>query len=304
MKFEITILGSGSSTPSLRRNPAAQLINIMENYFLVDCGEGTQIQMRKYKVKFQKIDHIFISHLHGDHYLGLIGMLQSMHLLGRKKNVHLYAHPDLKEMIDLHMKISQTRLTFSIVFHPLSYDASKVIFENKYITVSTVVLKHRIPCCGFVFKEKEKQYPLDTQSAKALNVPMYAFNALKRGEDVKLEDGRTIAFKEVTFHRPKSYSYAYCSDTAYLEKIIESIKGVDVLFHESTFTEELNDRAKETHHSTARQAATIAQKAEVGKLVLGHFSVRYKSTENFLAEASAVFPNTIAAEDGMVIRVY
>jgi ribonuclease Z len=133
---------------------------------------------------------------------------------------------------------------------------------------------------------------------------MYAFNALKRGEDVKLDDGRTIAFKEVTFHRPKSYSYAYCSDTAYLEKIIESIKGVDVLFHESTFTEELNDRAKETHHSTARQAATIAQKAEVGKLVLGHFSVRYKSTENFLAEASAVFPNTIAAEDGMVIRVY
>ncbi|MBX7093722.1 MAG: ribonuclease Z [Flavobacteriales bacterium] len=304
MKFEVTILGSGSSTPSLRRNPASQLVNIQENYFLVDCGEGTQLQMRKYKVKFQRINHVFISHLHGDHYLGLIGLLQSMHLLGRKNELHIYAHPDLKEMIDLHMKISHTRLTYTIQFHPLSYDQPQVIFDNKMLEVSTVILKHRIPTCGFVFREKQKLLPISSEALKTYSIPVYALPGIKEGKDFITGEGKVIPNKELTLARPASYSYAYCSDTIYHEKIIDSIQGVDVLFHESTFTSELNDRAKETFHSTAAQAATIALKAGVKRLVLGHFSVRYHDMDRFITEAREVFPATEIAEDGLTITIY
>lgn len=304
MKFEITILGCGSATPSLRRNPASQLVNVQENYFLVDCGEGTQIQMRKYKIKFQRINHVFISHLHGDHYLGLIGFLQSMHLLGRSKELHIYAHADLKEMIDLHMKISQTRLSYRIVFHALDFDQPQQIFENKVLTVSTVILRHRIPCCGFIFREKEKALPLNPSALKEFKIPVYALPALKEGQDFITEEGQIIPNKTFTLERPKSYSYAYCSDTNYNEKIIDSIRGVDLLFHESTFTSELSDRAKETYHSTAAQAATIAKKAEVNKLVLGHFSVRYTDLDPFLEESRAIFENTELADDGKIFSVY
>jgi len=280
------------------------LVNVQENYFLVDCGEGTQLQMRRFKIKFQRIDHIFISHLHGDHYLGLIGLLQSMHLLGRKKEVHIYGHPDLKTMIDLHMKISSTRLTYPLEFHALNYDAPEIIYSNKVVEVSTVILRHRIPTCGFIFREKPKLLPLSSEKIRKHKIPVFALPAIKEGADYTTENGTVIPNHELTLPRPPSHSYAYCSDTIFTEKIVESIQGVDVLFHESTFTKELEDRAKETYHSTAAQAATIAQKAKVDRLVLGHFSVRYNDLEPFLEEAREHFKNVQLATDGITINVY
>ncbi len=296
-------MGCGSSAPSLRRNPASQLINIREQFFLVDCGEGTQLQMRRFRIKFQRIHHIFISHLHGDHYLGLIGLVQSMHLLGRKQALHIYAHPHLEEIVKMHLRVSQTFLNYELIFHPLSYDEPRLIFENRQVSVSTVILRHRIPCCGFVFREKEKPYPILPDKISEYQIPVSALSRIKQGEDYRTPGGTLIPFTELTGPRPRSYAYAYCSDTIYHESIIPAISGVDWLFHESTFTEELRERAKETYHSTARQAAEIAYKAGVGNLLLGHFSVRYKTTDGFLEEARAVFPRTFLADDGKVIAV-
>ena len=303
MRFEVTILGCGSATPSLRRNPASQLVNVQENFFLVDCGEGTQLQMRRLKIKFQRIHHIFISHLHGDHYLGLVGLLQSMHLLGRTKELHIYAHKDLEEMVKLHMRMSQTYLSYALVFHHLDFTQEQIIFENKVLTISTVILKHRIPCCGFVFREKLKARPMNPDKIAEYNIPFYEIGRIKDGNDFTLSDGRMIANEELTFSRPRNHAYAYCSDTAYSEKIIPHIEGVDLLYHESTFTEEMRSRAKETFHSTAKQAAEIAKKAGVKKLLLGHFSVRYREMNGFREEAGEIFPNVQLAEDGLVVKV-
>lgn len=304
MRFEVQILGCGSSTPSLLRNPAAQIVNVQENYFLVDCGEGTQLQMRKYKIRMQRIHHVFISHLHGDHYLGLIGLIQSMHLLGRKNDLHIYSDSQLESLIDQHLKVSYSKLNFNLIFHSLNFDSPQVIFENKVVSVSTVILKHRIPCCGFIFKEKVKPKKINKEKTDSYAIPVHALSSIKSGMDYKLTSGEIIKNDEITFPSDKSYSYAYCSDTAFSKKIISEINGVDVLYHESTFTEEMKDRAKETFHSTATQAAQIALEANVDKLVLGHFSVRYKSLENFLKQSTEIFPNTILGEDGMVIKLY
>lgn len=304
MKFEVTILGCGSSTPSLLRNPAAQLINVQENYFLVDCGEGTQLQLRKYKIRFQKINHIFISHLHGDHYLGLIGFLQSMHLLGRKTELHLYANEQLQELIQLNLKVSHSTLNYSLLFHPLNFEKPEVIFNNAQVEVETILLKHRIPCCGFIFREKEKLFSINPLKLGEYKIPVAKLSEIKAGADYITAEGKTIPNAEITFPRAKNHSYAYCSDTAYDERIIPQLKNTDVVFHESTFTEEHANRARDTFHSTAKQAAEIAKKAEAGKLILGHFSVRYKDTERFLTEAQEIFENTELAEDGKIIRLY
>lgn len=304
LRFEVHILGCGSATPSIRRNPAAQLINIQENFFLVDCGEGTQLQMRKFKIKFQRINHVFISHLHGDHYLGLIGLLQSMHLLGRKQDLHIFANEQLENLVKQHLKVSFTKLSYNLIFHALSYDEPQLLFENKVLKISSFVLKHRIPCCGFLFEEKKKSKHIIPEKIEKYQIPKFSIPAIKAGEDFVTKDGKKILNKELTTKAEKSFSYAYCSDTVYNQKLIPFIKKVDVLFHESTFTDELKDRAKETYHSTASQAAKIALEAEVGKLYLGHFSVRYKSLEQFSEQAKAIFPNTELCEDGLVIKLY
>ncbi|MGQ0829522.1 MAG: ribonuclease Z [Bacteroidota bacterium] len=297
-KFELTILGCSSATPTSTRNPTAQLLNIAERFFLIDCGEATQIQLRKYKLKFQRINHIFISHLHGDHYLGLIGLLSSMHLLGRTVEIHIYCPAELKEIIDIQYKYSQTRLNFSIIYHPHNYINDDLIFEDEKLEVRTIVLNHRIPCCGFIFTEKPLMANISKDTIQQYKIPVEQILAVKQGADFITPTGEIIPNIKLVSHRKKSRSYAYCSDTCYDESIIEFIKGVDLLYHEATFMNDKLERAKETYHSTALQAATIAKKAEAGKLMIGHYSARYKDLQPLLDEAKSVFSNTILAIEG------
>ncbi len=303
MKFELTILGCGSATPTLRRNPTSQLLNIRDKYFLIDCGEGAQLQLRRCRIKFQRIDHIFISHIHGDHYLGLVGFISTLHLLGRTRPLHVYGPAPLEEIINMQLQFSQTYLKYQLHFHAISFDKSTVLHEDDVLTVETIILKHRIDCAGFLFKEKEKKHNMIKSKIKEYDISMSAIPDIKDGEDLVLEDGTVVPNAELTKPRPPSTSYAFCSDTAYHEPIIEQIKGVDMLYHEATFLEELAKRAKDTFHSTAKQAATIAAKAEVKQLVIGHYSARYKDIQPFYDEASSIFPNTILAEEGKTYRI-
>lgn len=303
MKFQITILGSGSSLPTLVRNPTSQVVNVNENLYLIDCAEGTQVQLRKYKVKFQKINHIFISHLHGDHYLGLIGLIQTMHLLGRKNVLNIYGHPTLWEIIKLHNTASDTYLKYPITFHSLNYDEKKLIHEDSKTKVFSLPLKHRIPTCGFLFEEKERDLTISKTMIENYDIPVIAIKEIKKGKDFITKEGRVIANSHLTEKPIPPRKYAFCSDTMYFESIIEHIKHFDLLYHEATFLDDLKARAKETYHSTATQAANIAKKAEVKQLMLGHFSVRYKEFEKFLEQAQAVFTETTLAQDGMSINL-
>lgn len=303
-KFSVLILGSASASPTLSRNPSAQLINIDEQYYLVDCGEGTQSRLREHQIKFQRIHHIFISHLHGDHYLGLLGLLQTMHLLGRTLPLHLYGPKQLKEIIDLNMKYSQSYLKYELVFHETHTDASAVLFEDDRITVSTIILDHRIPCTGFLFKEKTKPRVINIEEVRKHAIPKYALNKLKLGEDYRFPEGnKVIKNEQLTFKPEPSYSYAYCSDTKYNEQILPIIKDVDVLYHEATFTEREAARAEATCHSTAKQAAEIALKSNAKLLIIGHFSNRYKDLTLLLEESKAVFPNTALGLENLTFEV-
>lgn len=304
MKFEITILGSGSSIPTTERNSTSQLVNLRENYFLVDCGEGTQVQLRKFKCPFSKINHIFISHLHGDHYLGLIGFISSMNLLGRKTDLYLYANEELKTIIDQHLKVSDTRLNFKLLFNSLKYDAKHIIMENEYIKVSSFPMKHRVPTCGFLFEEKERELRIDKTALKDYKIPVAKIAGIKKGDDYVTPEGKTIKNKLMTLAPEKTYSYAYCSDTAYSKKVVDAIKGVHTLYHESTFLEDLLDRAKKTFHSTAKQAAKVAIEVEAKQLYIGHFSLRYNKISEFQKQAREVFKDSNIVNDGDVIKIY
>ena len=304
MKFEITILGSGSALPTLQRNTTAQLVNIRENYFLVDCGEGVQLQMQKYKIAPSKINHIFISHLHGDHYLGLMGFLTSQNLLGRTNELHLYANSRLKEIIDLQMSVSDSKFNFPFYFHSLNYENKNLIYENKSVQVYSFPMKHRIPVCGFLFQEKKRELRLNKDALKDYKVPVKMMASIKSGEDFIDEKGKHIKNEFLTLPFEKTFSYAFCTDTKYYPKITEFIKEVHTIFHEATFIEKDKDKAKKTYHSTALQAAKIAKDSLAQQLVLGHFSVRYKGTDVFLNEAKLEFENTIIANDGNIIKLY
>ena len=262
MTFSLTVLGSNAATPANNRNLSAHLLNANERFFLIDCGEGTQFQLRRYHISLQRIKHVFISHLHGDHFFGLIGLLNSMHLLGRKEELHLYAPPKLQEIIDLQMEVSLTSLNYPLIFHPLCMDRYALVLEQERISVHSFPLKHSIPTCGFIFREK--------------NPP-----------------------RKVTEPR----SYAYCSDTAYYEEIVPFIREVGLLYHEATFMQDLAAAAADKFHSTAMEAAAIAQKAGVKKLLIGHFSARYEDIGPLLAEARSIFPETYAAEEGILINI-
>jgi ribonuclease Z len=296
--FELTILGCSSATPTSTRNPTAQLLNVAERFFLIDCGEGTQIQLRKYKLKFQRINHIFISHLHGDHYLGLMGLLSSMHLLGRTVDLHLYSAPELKEIIEVQLKHSQTQLRYTIVYHPHRYIANDLIFEDNKVEVRTILLNHRIPCCGFLFTEKPILPNISIETLKKYRIPVDQIMNIKNGADYITADGTTVPNSELVSQQHQPRSYAFCSDTCYDERIIESIKGADLLYHEATFMDDMKERAKETYHSTTLQAATIAQKAGVKQLMIGHYSARYKDLRPLLDEAKSIFENTVLAVEG------
>jgi len=301
--FELTILGCSSATPTSTRNPTAQLLNIAERFFLIDCGEATQIQLRKFKLKFQRINNIFISHLHGDHYLGLMGLLSSMHLLGRTVDLHLYCPPELQEIIELQNKHSQTYLKYTIVYHPYNYVTNDLIFEDERVEVRTILLSHRIPCCGFLFTEKPLQATISKEVLQKYRIPVDQIFAIKNGADYITTTGEVILNSVLVIAPPSPRSYAYCSDTAYDERIIPVIKGVNLLYHEATFMKDMLARAKETYHSTTIQAATIAQKANVQQLMIGHYSARYKDLQPLLEEAQTIFKNTILAKEGESIRI-
>lgn len=303
-KFNVLILGSASASPTLTRNPSAQLININEQYYLVDCGEGTQTRLREHKINFQRLHHIFISHLHGDHYLGLLGLLQTMHLLGRTMPLNVYGPKQLKEIIDMNLSYSYSTLKYPLIFHETQTNESVVLFENEQITVSTILLDHRVPCTGFLFKEKTKPRTINIEEVKKHSIPKYGLNKLKNGEDFCfLDTGKIIKNEALTFNPEPSFSYAYCSDTKFNERTIAQIKDINVLYHEATFLEKDIQRALTTYHSTARQAAEIALKTNAKLLIIGHFSNRYKDLDLLLNESKSVFKNTVLGLENLTIEI-
>ena len=301
MSFKLTILGCNSAIPTIKKNPTAQLLNADERFFLIDCGEGTQIQLLRNNINAHKISHIFISHLHGDHYFGLIGLINTMHLLGRKTELNLYAHQKLKEIIDLQLLASNTELRFPLFFHPIPLDEEKVLYEDARIIIHNLILKHSIPSSGFLFKEKKKARNIIKEKIEEYNIPINEMNNIKNGSDFRLEDGRIIANEELTTVRKSLHSYCFCSDTAFVEENIERIKGITLLYHETTFMQDLADKAKETGHSTTIDAANMAKRGKVGNLLIGHFSSRYNDLNDLLEETKSVFPDTFLAIDGSVL---
>jgi len=301
--FDLLILGSSSASPTAERHPTSQLLNISDRIILIDCGESTQIQLRKYKAKFQSIDYILISHLHGDHFFGLPGLLSTMSLLGRKQKLTIYCPEDLKLIIDTINKASETVLNFEIVWQFTNDEGVNLLFEDNKIEVYSFPLKHRIYCTGFLFKEKPLPRNIDKQKLADLNISVAEILKLKKGFDVVNEDGKLIKNKDATIGPPEPRSYAYCSDTIFYKKIVKVIQDVNVLYHESTFLEDKKDRAKKTFHSTAKQAAEIAKLAEVKKLLLGHFSARYGNLNSFIDEAKPIFENCELALEGKVFRI-
>lgn len=303
MKFEVTILGSSSATPIFNRNPSAQLLNVNEKFFLIDCGEATQQQMLHFGIKAQRIEHIFISHLHGDHYLGLIGLLSSLHLNGRNKAMNLYAPPELQEILDVQFKYSETQLRYPLNFHNTRSDISEIVFESPDMVVETIILNHRIPCTGFKFIGKRRLPKINKEKVEKLAIPVEQIPLIKRGHSFVDKSGISHPAKELTTPADEPKVYAYCSDTVCSWSYLDKIKNVDLLYHEATFMHEMIDRAVETFHTTALQAGEVALKANVKRLMIGHFSARYRDLKPLLEESQSVFPNTVLAIEGETIEV-
>jgi ribonuclease Z len=296
--MKLTILGCHSATPRTNTNPTAQVLEIKNHLFLIDCGEGTQVELRRNKVKFSRIKHVFISHLHGDHYFGLVGLISTFGLLTRATELHIYAPKGLKKVITLQMKLSDSWTKYPLIFHELTSEKSELIYEDDKVEVRTIPLKHRIYTNGFLFKEKENERNLDINAVLNANINRAYYRKLKQGADVENEKGVLIKNKTVTKNPAPAKSYAFCSDTIYNESIIPIIKDATVLYHESTFLEKNESLCEPTKHSTARQAATIAKKANVDTLILGHYSTRYDSYEGFETEAKTVFDKVLLSKDG------
>ena len=301
MSFKLTILGSSSAIPTIDRNPTAQLLNVNERFFLIDCGEGTQVQLRKYQLSFQRISHIFISHLHGDHYFGLIGLISSMHLLGRKKDLHIHAHKELKEIIDLQLSSSNTELNYPFFFHPIPEDSEGIILEDDNLKVSNIILDHSIKCSGFVFEEIRSKRKIIKSEVEKLNVPYDKMKSLKNGVDWINKKGEIIPNEQLTIENSKPHTYAFCSDTRYNKQLISKIDGVDLLYHETTFKKDLEERAFQTGHSTTLQAASIARKSNVKSLLIGHYSQRYRDFQELADESKEIFENVIVSYSGLEI---
>lgn len=301
--FELLILGSSAATPTANRNPTSQLLNIAERFFLIDCGEGTQMQMRKYKARFQSVNHIFISHMHGDHILGLPGFIASMHLLGRQKELTVYGPKELEEVINVIHKHSDTHLNYQLNFVHTQHKEKQLLWEDEKVEVYSFPLQHRIPTTGFLFKEKPLPRNIDKYKLEKYNVSFAEIHKLKKGMDAQDNDGNVIKNEELTIAGPPPRSYAFCSDTKYFEELANNIKEVDLLYHESTFLDNKIDRAAQTFHSTAAQAATMAKEANVKKLLLGHFSARYDKLDWFIDEAKPIFDNVELAREGLIFSL-
>ena len=296
--MKLTILGCYAATPRTFTNPTAQVLEIKNRLFLIDCGEGTQVQLRKNKIKFSKINHVFISHLHGDHFFGLIGLISTFSLLNRNNDLHIYGPKGIKEIIKLQLRLSNSWPNFNLHFNELENTNSEIIFEDEKVSVKTIPLQHRIYTNGFLFQEKLDERKLNIEAVEHYQIEKCYYQNIKSGKDILLDDGRIIANSELTFDPIKPKSYAFCSDSCYFEPIIPIISNVDVLYHEATFLQSEENLASKTMHSTAIEAATIAAKAQVSQLILGHYSTRYDSIDLFKEEAETVFPNVLLAEDG------
>lgn len=297
--MKLTILGCYAATPRTITNPTSQLLEIKNKMFLIDCGEGTQVQLRKNKIKFSKINQVFISHLHGDHFFGLIGLISTFSLLGRTTDLHIYGPKGIKEIIILQLRLSNSWTNYGLFFHELESNESEVVFEDDKVLVKTIPLKHRVYTNGFLFQEKAGERKLNMDAVQNYEIESCYYQKIKNGKDITLEDGRIISNAELTFDPIAPKSYAFCSDTVYHEAILPVIENVDVLYHESTFLESEQNLAEKTLHSTAKEAARIALKAKAKQLILGHYSTRYESIELFREEAKTVFQEVLLAEDGI-----
>ena len=301
--MKLTIIGCYSATPRISAHTTSQVLESRGHTFLIDCGEGTQMELRKHKVKFNQIKHIFISHLHGDHCFGLIGLISTFRLLNREADLHVYGPKGIKELIMLQMKLSKAWIDFNLIFHELKSIGSELIFEDDKIEVHTIPLDHRVYTNGFLFKEKAFDRKLLVDKAEAKHIDVAYYRKLKQGADVHNSLGELILNTDVTTEGIPSKSYAFCSDTAYCEAIVPIVKNVDVLYHESTFLDAHANLCAKTKHSTAKQAAEIAKKSTVGKLILGHYSSRYNHLENFKTEAQTIFGCVELAEDGKTFQI-
>jgi len=303
LPFNLTILGCSSATPTSDRNSTSQLLSHGDKLFLIDCGEGTQVSLRRMHIHFQRIKHIFISHLHGDHFYGLIGLISSMHLLGRTKPLHVYGPPELIQIIDLQLQASLTNLLYTLDFHPTQAERAEILFEDETMIISSFPMLHRIPTTGFIFMEKPYERRIRKEMIGQLQIPVHLLPQIKSGADFVADDGTVYPNHMLTSESPSPRSYAFCSDTAYFEDIIPIIKGADLLYHETTFMNNRGVNASEKFHSTTGQAATIAVKAEVKKLIIGHYSARYDDLQPLLDEAKAVFADTELGIDGATFEI-
>jgi ribonuclease Z len=297
----VTILGNNSAVPAFDRHPTSQVITIDGNLFLVDCGEGTQIQMIRYKIRRSKISHIFISHLHGDHYFGLVGLINSFGLLSHLQDLHIYAPSPLQQIIEWQLKVASTTLPYKLYFHTIDKEET-LVDEDKFI-IKCFRTNHRIECYGFSFHEKKSRRKLNPDKAKEYNVPVSFYDKIKDGEDYVKPDGTIVKYELVTESVPPGKTYCFCADTKYDETIIPHIRDADMIYHETTYLDALKTRAEERFHSTTKQAALIAKKANIKKLLIGHFSSKYDTLEEFEQEAREVFLNTELAIEGVTYKV-
>ena len=300
--FKVHVLGCGSAKPTTRHYASSQVVEVRGRVFMVDCGEGTQIQLRHTKVRFTRLKAVFISHLHGDHCFGLIGLICSFALSGRKVPLHIYAPVALKRLLEDMLAMFAANLEFEVVFHPVDTTVAQVIYEDSAVTVSTLPLQHRIPCCGYLFREKEPQLNIIKSAIAEYKLSLEEIASLKRGEDV-LRDGTLLPFKELTYKPFEPRSFAYCSDTGPFPKLKEWIRGTDLIYHEATYASDLKALSKTTAHSTSEDAAKVALEAGAKTLVVGHFSSRYRSLDLLLDEARKIFPETYLAQEGMKFEV-
>jgi ribonuclease Z len=303
MPFELTILGSNSALPTSDRYPTAQVLNILGRFFLIDCGEGTQIQLRRNKIGFSKIKHIFISHLHGDHYYGLIGLISTLNLLGLKSDIHIYSPSELKNLLQPQLDFIKGGMNVNLIFHPLNFKKPQQIFADKRVEVFSFPLKHSISTCGFLFREVQKQANIKKEIIQKYKIPVSKIKEIKAGADFFTDDGLVIPNEKLTTPPPQIRSYAFCTDTAFHSPVVEFVREVDLLYHEATFLEAMRDFANKTLHSTTIDAANVAKAAKVKKLLIGHFSARYNDIRLFEKEAQSVFENTEAAKEGKTYKI-
>jgi ribonuclease Z len=306
MTFSLTVLGSSSALPTGDRFPTAHVLNVRERFFMIDCGEGAQMQLKRFgNIKYSQLKNIFISHLHGDHIFGLFGFISTLDLMGRTEDLNIYAHNDLKEILDNHLRYFGTNMSYRVVFHSINPYVNEIVYEDSYMTIETIPLKHRVPTCGYLFREKMPQQNIYKELIAKYDIPVADIVRIKNGENFTTASGKEIPNEELTYLPYMPRSYAFCSDTMYSEKVAELVKGVDLLYHEATFLNDMQDMAHQTAHSTTVEAGEIALKAGVKRLLIGHFSSRYdnRMLMQFQKEVQYIFPNSDIVQEGMTYKI-